>query len=152
MSFDVARARCDTPGARRVLHFNNAGASLSPRSVVNAMVDHLTLEAEIGGYEAAEQSQEAIEHAYDAVARLIGCRRDEIAMMDSASRAWSTAFHSVPLQAGDRVLASSVEYGSNYLSLLHAARRTGATVEIIPNDRSGLADAAALRPLLDDRV
>jgi cysteine desulfurase/selenocysteine lyase len=152
MWFDVTRARLDTPGVRRVIHFNNAGAALCPNPVLDAMVDHLRLEAEIGGYEAAERSRPALDRTYAAAARLIGCQPDDIAVTDSASRAWSLAFYSIPLKPGDRVLASSMEYGSNYLSLLHVARRTGALVEIIPNDSSGRADVAALRELLDDRV
>src|SRR5689334_11821849 len=107
MSFDVTRARRDTPGVRRVIPLNNAGAALYPRPVLNAMVNHLSLEAEIGGYEAAELARPALDRTYDATARLIGCRPGDIAVTDSASRAWSLAFYSIPLKPGDRVLASS---------------------------------------------
>jgi selenocysteine lyase/cysteine desulfurase len=76
MAFDLQRARQETPGCERVLHFNNAGSSLMPESV---------LEAQMGGYEAAEQADEAIEHVYDAAARLINCSRDEINRSASTS-------------------------------------------------------------------
>ena len=56
--FDLVRARHDTPGCERVLHFNNAGASLMPQPVLDAVVGHLQLEAEMGGYEAAEFAQD----------------------------------------------------------------------------------------------
>src|SRR3712207_2537355 len=75
-SFDVARARRETPGCERVLHFNNAGAALMPRPVLDATRDYLTLEAEIGGYEAAAQEEAALERFYDAAAALLGCGRD----------------------------------------------------------------------------
>ncbi len=53
-----------------------------PRPVLDSVIAHLRLESEIGGYEAAEQARQAIEHVYDAAARLIGCRPDEIAVIE----------------------------------------------------------------------
>ena len=47
---DVARARADTPGCGDVVHLNNAGAALPPRTVVDTVIDHLELEARVGGY------------------------------------------------------------------------------------------------------
>src|SRR5918912_365869 len=124
---DIARARRETPGCERVLHLNNAGASLMPQPVLDALVSHLNMEAQIGGYEAAEQQHEAIEHVYDAAADLISCRRDEIAIIENATRAWDMAFYSIPLGPGDSILTSTAEYGSNYISYLQMARKTGAT-------------------------
>ena len=71
MAFDLQRARQDTPGCEHVLHFNNAGSSLMPEPVLSATIGHLQLEAQIGGYEAAEQAEHAIERVYDAAATLI---------------------------------------------------------------------------------
>src|SRR4051812_30706321 len=97
---DVARARQETPGCRNVLHFNNAGAALMPQPVLDALVGHLRLEAEIGGYEAEVQAQDPIEHVYDAAARLLGCAREEIAVVENATRAWDMAFYSIPFAPG----------------------------------------------------
>lgn len=149
---DVARARLDTAGCEGVLHFNNAGAALMPRQVVEATVGHLRLEEEIGGYEAAERSNEAIEHAYDAASRLIGSRRDEIAVVENATRAWDMAFYAVPFRPGDRILTSAAEYASNYIAYLQVARRTGAVIEVIPDDDYGQVSVEALRGLMDERV
>ena len=86
MAVDVRRARRETPGCENVLHFNNAGAALMPQSVLHAAVAHLQLEALIGGYEAAAQAHAAVEHAYDAAATLLGCQREEIAIVENATR------------------------------------------------------------------
>lgn len=149
---DVARARQDTAGCESVLHFNNAGAALMPRQVVEATVRHLRLEEEIGGYEAAERSNEAIERAYDAASELIGSRRDEIAVVENATRAWDMAFYAIPFGPGERILTSTAEYASNYIAYLQVARRTGAVIEVIPDDDYGQVSIEALRGLTDERV
>ncbi len=149
---DVERARRDTPGCAEVLHFNNAGASLSPRAVLDAVIGHLELEARIGGYEAADRAAPAIEALYAGAARLVGGRPDEIALVESATRAWQMAFYSVPLSPGDRILTGMNEYGSNYIAFLQQARRTGAVVEVVPDDACGQLSVEALRGMLDERV
>jgi cysteine desulfurase / selenocysteine lyase len=152
MSLDVRRARQETPGCEHVLHFNNAGAALMPQPVLHATISHLQLEALIGGYEAAAQAYDAVERVYDAAATLLGCHRDEIAVVENATRAWDMAFYSVPLGPGDRILTAVAEYASNYMAFLQVARKTGAVVEVIPNDEDGQISVAALCQALDARV
>jgi len=152
MPFDLQRARQDTPGCEHVLHFNNAGASLMPRPVLEATIAHLQFEAQIGGYEAADRAHNAIEHVYDAAAALIGCSRDEIAIIENATRAWDMAFYSIPFKPGDRILTAMAEYASNYIAFLQVTRKTGAMVEVIPNDAYGQISLEALRKAIDDRV
>ena len=152
MNFDLARARRETPGCENVLHFNNAGASLMPQPVLDAVVSHLQLEASIGGYEAKNRQLEAVEHVYDAAARLVNCTSDEIAFIENATRAWDMAFYAIPFKAGDRILTARAEYSSNYIAYLQVAQRTGAVVEAIPNDEHGQLSVAALREMIDERV
>ena len=150
--FDISRARQDTPGCEQVLHFNNAGAGLMPRQIVDAVTGHLQLEADIGGYEAAESAHEAVERVYDAISQLIGCQRDEVAIIENATRAWDMAFYSLPFRSGDRILTSIAEYASNYIAFLQIAQRTGAVVEPIPNDSNGQVSVEALESMIDERV
>ena len=152
MEFDLARARRETPGCEGVIHFNNAGAALMPQPVLEAVVNHLQLEAAIGGYEAKEKNLEAVERVYDAAARLINCSPVEIAFIENATRAWDMAFYSIPFKPGDRILTAKSEYSSNYIAYLQVAKRTGAVVEVVPNDEHGQLSVAALRNMIDERV
>ncbi len=152
MTIDVARARRETPGCEHVLHFNNAGAALMPQPVLEATRDYLDLEAQIGGYEAADREDAAVERVYGAAAKLLGCDPDEIAFVETATRAWDMAFYALPFAPGDRILTARAEYASNVVALLQVAQRTGAVVEVIPSDETGQVSVEALQTMIDDRV
>ncbi len=145
MSFDVERARRDTPGASRVAHLNNAGAALPPSQVTEAVIAHLRREAQYGGYEAADAAAEQIQATYTAIARLIGCRTDEVAVVENATRAWDMAFYGMSFKPSDRILTAHAEYASNVIAFLQVARRTGAVVEVIDDDEHGQLCVADLR-------
>lgn len=152
MSIDVTRARAETPGCDHVIHFNNAGASLMPQPVLDAVIEHLQLEARIGGYEAARRQNDAIEQVYDDIARLIGAHRDEIALFENSTRAWDMAFYSIPFKAGDRILTSAAEYASNFIAFLQMAKKVGVEIEVVPNDEHGQISLPALRAAMNDKV
>jgi len=152
VSIDVERARRETPGCGNVLHFNNAGAALMPQSVLDAVIGHLRLEAEIGGYEAAQLAEEKWEHSYDAIALLLGCNRDEIAILENATRAWDMAFYSLSFKKGDRILTGMAEYASNYIAFLQIAQKTGVRIDVIPNDRHGQVSVDNLKSSIDEHV
>src|SRR5690242_17845503 len=151
-TIDLERARRETPGCADRIYLNNAGAGLMPQPVLDAVLGHIRLEAEIGGYEAEEQQQARIDHVYDALARLLHCRADEIAVTDSATRAWDMAFYSLPFAPGDRILTAQVEYASNFIAYLQVARSRGVVVDVIPSDESGQLSVSALRNMIDERV
>jgi cysteine desulfurase / selenocysteine lyase len=147
-TLEVARLRADTPGCSRVLHFNNAGSSLPPAPVLAAQLAHLRLEAEIGGYEAADQAAPQVDRAYTALAALLNAQPNEIAVVENATRAFDMAFYAFPFREGDRILTSEVEYASNYLAFLQVARRRGVVVEPIASDGDGTISLPALRAAL----
>jgi cysteine desulfurase / selenocysteine lyase len=149
VAIDLGRARAETPGCSEVVHFTNAGAALPPQPVLNAMLGHLDLEARIGGYEAAERAQADLQRVYASIARLLNCSSAELALVESATRAWDMAFYALPFAPGDRILTSRAEYASNYIALLQVARRTGAVIEVIPDDATGQVSLDALGRAID---
>jgi selenocysteine lyase/cysteine desulfurase len=149
---DVEQLRADTPGTAHRAHLNNAGAALLSGRTLRAMTGQLELEASIGGYEAAARAADLIEGTYQGMARLLGADRDEIALFDNSTHAWAAGFYAVPLGPGDRILTGRAEYGSNVLSYLQVAARTGAELVVVPNDATGQIDLAALAELADERT
>jgi selenocysteine lyase/cysteine desulfurase len=119
---EIARFRAETRGTQHVLHFNNAGSSLTPDCVHDAVVGHLEREREIGGYEAKNEAAAAIDSFYDEAAGLIGAA------------------------------TAAAEYSSNYLAYLQIAKRKGVVVRVVPDDASGQTDIAALRRMIDGRT
>jgi selenocysteine lyase/cysteine desulfurase len=149
---NIADLRAITPGCQHRNHLNNAGAALLSAPTIAAMTHQLQLEAQIGGYEAAEAATDQIDDTYRALGELVGASAAEIALFDNSTHAWNAAFYSVPLTAGDRILTGRNEYGSNVLAYLQVSQRTGAEVVVVPNDESGQIDLDALTALVDERT
>lgn len=152
MSLDPARLRGETPGCAHVLHLNAAGSSLPTKRTLDATLDHLKLEAEIGGYEAADQARDVLDGFYPSIARLIGAEPGEIGFIENATRAWDLAFYSLDFKPGDRILTCRSEYSSNYISYLQVAKKTGAEIVVVPDDKHGQIDLAALERAIDQRT
>jgi len=151
-SIDIKEIRADTPGCAEVLHFNNAGASLPPAAVYQAVTDHLKLESRMGGYEAEAHAQERLDRFYPAFAALLNCDPGEIAFVENATRAWDMAFYAIPFEPGDRILTARAEYVSNYLAFLQVARQKDLKIDVVPNDASGQISLDALEEMIDEDV
>jgi len=122
-----------------------------PKPVVEGMVEYLQLEAAIGGYEASAENAVRLEGVYDSIARLVGSKREEISLAENATLAWQRAFYSLRFGPGDRILTTTTEFAANYIAFLQMASRTGARVDIIPDDANGVLDPDALDRMIDAR-
>ena len=153
---NVEALRAATPGCTQVTHLNNAGCALPPAIVTDTMVSHLRLEEAIGGYEAYSQARDRVAGVYASAGALVNVPIERVALVESATVAWDRGLQAIafsdPLEPGDRMLVSGSEYASNVLPLLQLARRTGATVEVIPDGADGSVDVEAMGDMLDERV
>ncbi|WP_374976672.1 aminotransferase class V-fold PLP-dependent enzyme [Microbacterium trichothecenolyticum] len=149
-TIDVARERRLTLGAEVSHHFNAAGSALPTAAVVSAVVAHLRLEEQVGGYEAAAHVKDHVEAVYGSAAALLGCSADEIALFDSAStglRVLLDAFRPAP---GSRIIASRSTYVSHALHLMTLQRERGIDLVLAPVDAHRRVDLDALEALLAD--
>ena len=157
---DVDALRAATPGSTRVAHLNNAGAGLMSRTTLDAVTDHLRLEAAMGGYEAADVRAEAIAATRANAAALLGAEPGEMAVTSSDTASFAKAFWGFvfgdglagPGEGAGRILVDRLAYSSHYFAIVQAAARRDVTIEVIPSRADGGLDVAALRSLLDERV
>ncbi|MER7753726.1 aminotransferase class V-fold PLP-dependent enzyme [Kitasatospora sp. NPDC097643] len=146
---DLAALRADTPGCRAVIHFNNAGCGLMARPVLQASVDHLQLEAAIGGYEAAAARAGQVADFYAALAELLHTRPRNIAFAGSATHAYTKALSAIDFRPGDVVLTTRNDFVSNQIAFLALRRRHGVRIVHAPDrpDGSGV-DVEAMAALM----
>jgi selenocysteine lyase/cysteine desulfurase len=149
---DVGKLRADTPGTKNVIHLNNAGSSLMPQPVIDAIHRYLDHEIGYGGYETYRAFSSELDGVYSTLAELINAESSEIAVSDSATRAWDMALYSMSLGEGDRILTTTTEYVSNWAAYLQLRDEKGIAVEVVPNTPTGEIDVEALHATVDGSV
>ncbi|MEM1327918.1 MAG: aminotransferase class V-fold PLP-dependent enzyme [Bacteroidota bacterium] len=122
---NIQQTRDDTPACEHYTHLNNAGASLVPRSVVNAQLDYIEFESRTGGYEAAAYRAAAIQAFYSRAAQLFNTESHHIAFMTSATEAFNKALSSIPFEEDDVILTTDDDYVSNQIAFLTLRKRMG---------------------------
>ena len=145
---DLARWRAETPGCAARVHLNNAGASLMPAVVKDAITGFLGRESLEGGYEAADAAAVEVAQVYAAIAALVGARPRNIAIVTSATHAFAQALSAFDFAAGDAILTTNADYVSNQLMYLALARRQGVRVVRAPDAPEGGVDVDAFAGLL----
>ncbi|MEQ4725858.1 ergothioneine biosynthesis PLP-dependent enzyme EgtE [Nonomuraea sp. B19D2] len=135
-------------GARSVVppgHLDAAGCNVPSDRVLDAVVAHLRLERERGGYAAVPD----LTPAKSALAALVGADPGDVAFLESGTAAMAALLGGWRLAPGSRVGYPRTEYGST-LMLLHrlAALRGWKPVEL-PVDGDGRLDPSELGAGLD---
>ena len=146
----LERWRADTPGCQERIHLNNAGAALPPRSVVEVMHRHLDREAEIGGYEAADEAAPRVQEAYEATGKVVHASGRNIAIVENATVAVSQALSAFDFKPGDVLVTTRCDYPSNQLMYLSLAQRTGLVIKRAADLPEGGVDPESVRKLVRD--
>ena len=145
---DVAALRAETPGCAEVIHFNNAGCGLIPAPVLQPVLDHLNLEARIGGYEAAARQADAVADFYAATGAIIGAAPQNIAFASSATHAFATGLSAIPFEPDDVILTTRNDFISNQIAFLSLRKRFGVQIVHAPDAPGGGVDVAAMADLM----
>jgi selenocysteine lyase/cysteine desulfurase len=146
---NIEALRAQTPGCKTKIHFNNAGASLMPQSVIDAMQEHLNLEASIGGYESADLKAKDIEGFYDSVATLVNGNASNMAFTSSATNSYARALSCIPFREGDSLLLANEDYISNQLAFFSLQKRFKLKIFRAASLTEGGVDVEDMKRLMD---
>jgi selenocysteine lyase/cysteine desulfurase len=144
----VEQWRSETPGCRNRTHLNNAGASLMPSPVYQAIVSHLDLERDIGGYEAAAEKSAEIERTYEFLGQLVGSRASNMAIVANATAGFIQSMSSFDFKRGDTLLTSRADYTSYQIHYLALSQRLGVRVLHAEDLPEGGIDPESVREIL----
>jgi len=147
MNIDILRNQ--TPGCKGKIHFNNAGASLMPQSVIDAMINHIQLEATMGGYEACDLKAQEIAGFYDSTAQLVNSKPANIAFTSSATNSFARALSCISFNEGDSILLANEDYISNQIAFLSLQKRFNINILRAASWPDGGVDVDDMKRLMD---
>ena len=144
-----------------ICQLNHAGASPSSQTVIDRVVEHMELEEAIGGYAAAQEASRELAQVYSKAASLINAKDNEIALVESATVAWTRAFYAMvekqmKTKRGNAnvIIISEAEYAANVVAASQWARDRNWTLLTIPSSLSpkgestGMVDLRTLDKIL----
>lgn len=146
----IARWRSDTPGCANRIHLNNAGAALTPQSVLDACMEHLQLESQIGAYEASDARGQEVAQVYHDVGRLIGAKAGNVAIVANATAAFIQAMSSFDFKPGDVIVTTRADYTSYQITFLSLSQRLGVVIKHADDLPEGGVDPESVRKLASD--
>jgi cysteine desulfurase/selenocysteine lyase len=149
---DIDTVRAQTPACNELTHFNNAGCSLMPVGVKDKLFEYLQSEQTIGGYETAEVYKAELSEMYQSVAKLISADADEIAYCESNTRGWQQFFYSLDFSNGGNIITTRGDYGSNFVSYIHVAKKYGVEIRYIETDDLGDLNLQNLEDQIDENT
>jgi len=164
-AWDLARVRADFPilattvRGKPLVYLDNGATSQKPRAVIDAVTrfyESGNANVHRGVYALSESATALYEGARARLRRFLNAREDrEIIYVRGTTEAVNlvaTSLGQLTVKAGDELLLSAMEHHSNIVPWQLLAERTGATVKVIPMDRSGELDLGAYERLLTPRT
>ncbi|WP_223607792.1 aminotransferase class V-fold PLP-dependent enzyme [Chryseobacterium sp. OSA05B] len=131
MDLDIVRQ--DTVGCADKIFLNSAGGSLMPEIVVKTMIDHIYLEQQYGAYEAAEKNVENIIQFYEAAAKLINAKPENMAFTVSSTDAYAKALSSIQFEKDDVIITTNDDYVSNQIAFFSLQKKLGVKIIRVKN-------------------
>jgi cysteine desulfurase/selenocysteine lyase len=142
----------DFPTARKVTYLNSASISLMPKPAIDSMVEFQRKVASGGtiGFDETAETQ-ALEGARNEAASLLGARREEIAILSSATVGICSFAWSLDLKRGANVVSTDADFPSVVHPWMRLREEKSIEVRLAKN-HDGVVDEDELEKLVDDRT
>src|SRR6266849_3553118 len=131
----MLNARAHFPGLLDKVFLDAACVSLAPRPAVEAIQKFLDL-AMVCPLDSSTDHHIFMDEmraaARPAAARLINAHEDEIALVESTTHGLALAVNSIPLEPGDRVLMSDLEFLQVAVPWVQK-KKEGVEIDVVPN-------------------
>lgn len=144
---DFDQARAQFPALRDKVFLDAACVSLAPNCAVEAIQQFLQMaslcpEASATLHHIAMDDMRA--EARPQIARLLNAGEDEVALVESTTHGLMLAADAIPLQRGDRVLLSDLEFMEVAIPWVQKQKSAGIEIDVVPHreGRVGVEDVA----------
>jgi len=120
--------------SNKYINLNNAGVNPQPRIVQEAVDHYLRLSNEMPSYfmwQVIEKDKDLIKTE---LGRLLGCERDDLALMRNTSEAMETVIFGLPLNKGDEVVLSRHDYPHMKFAWMQREKRDGIILKWVEMD------------------
>jgi len=162
---DISKLRADFPvldqqvNGSPLIYFDNAATTQKPLAVIDALSHYYQFDnANIhrGLHTLAERATTAYELTRTKVRDFLHAPSSDQIIFTPGTTAGinlvAQTFGRSTFKAGDKILISNLEHHSNIVPWQMIAQETGAIIEVIPVDETGVLDLAAFEKQLDSRV
>lgn len=142
-----------------LIYFDNAATTQKPQAVIDAIsafYTHFNANIHRGVYDIAAKATERYEAVRGKVAQFIGAEGAKNIVYTSGTTASinlvAQSFLGARLEPGDEVLISKMEHHANLIPWQMVCKAAGASLKVIPIDKTGAMDLGALRVSLSKRT
>ncbi|MEM4734180.1 MAG: aminotransferase class V-fold PLP-dependent enzyme [Candidatus Thorarchaeota archaeon] len=137
------------PSLAEMTYLNNASTGIPPVEMINAVNAYLS--ERMMAKDLMEYTIEKMTSVRERLARLLGGRPENYALMTSTSDGLNAAAHSISYRPGSNIVISDLEFPSNYIPWQHACRLYGTELRVV-RSKNGAAPEEDYIRLIDDKT
>ncbi len=140
---DIERIRSDFPLLRECIYLDSAATSLSPKPVLDAMLEfeyHYRANVGRGIHRLSQVASQKYWDAHRRVSRFIGGGDGVLAFTKNTTEAIQSVVAGIPLSKGDHVVSSLLEHHSNLLPWMRLKEQKGINLSLVLPTPDGTLD------------